>query len=147
MQPDLSIDASYDEPDTFNPLSTKTSTTRRRLYLPTESTFAEENLLIDEQAEVCSPSKENQEEIYVFNGKPQARRPITRAKNKLRLSFKLMDNPKLKDLVINIDDTHVKEDPPKPKKVKVSKPRRPSKVKYNKDDGLKLLAQIAHSMS
>ena len=43
-----------------------------------------------------------------------------------------MDNPKLKDLVINIDDTPVKEDPPKPKKVKVSRPRRPSKVKVNK---------------
>ena len=53
--------------------------------------------------------------------------------NKLRLRFKLMDNPKLKDLVINIDDTPVKEDPPKPKKVKVSRPRRPSKVKDNKN--------------
>ena len=58
-----------------------------------------------------------------------------------------MDNPKLKDLVINIDDTPIKEDPPKPKKVKVSRPRRPSKVKDNMDQGLKLLAQIADSMS
>ena len=58
-----------------------------------------------------------------------------------------MDNPKLKDLVINIDDTPIKEDPPKPKKVKVSRPRRPSKVKDNKDHGLKLLQQIVDSMS
>ena len=50
-----------------------------------------------------------------------------------------MDNPKMKDLVINIDDTPIKKDPPKPKKVKVSRPRRPSKVKVDKDQGLKLL--------
>ena len=57
-----------------------------------------------------------------------------------------MDNPKLKDLVINIDDTPVKEEPPKPKKVKTSKPRKSSKVKVDKEQGLKLLAQIANSM-
>ena len=57
-----------------------------------------------------------------------------------------MDNPNLKDLVINIDDTPIKEEPPKPKKVKASKPRKPSKVKVDKDQGLKLLEQIANSM-
>ena len=65
----------------------------------------------------------------------------------LRLRFKLMDNPKLKDLVINIDDTPVKGEPPKPKKVKASRPRKPSKVKVNKEQGLKLLAQIANSIA
>ena len=58
-----------------------------------------------------------------------------------------MDNPKLKDLVINIADTPVKEDPPKPKKVKTSRPRKASKVKVDKEQVLKLLAQIADSMS
>ena len=57
-----------------------------------------------------------------------------------------MDNPKLKYLVINIDDTHVKEDPPKAKKVKASRPRKHFKVKVDKKQGLKLLAQIANSM-
>ena len=57
-----------------------------------------------------------------------------------------MDNTKLKDLVINIDDTPIKEDPPKPKKVKASRQRKPSKVKVDKERGLKLLAQIVDSM-
>ena len=84
--------------------------------MPIVSTSAEETHLMDEHAKVGSSSQENREERYVFHGKPEAHRPITRAKNKLRLRFKLMDNPKLKDSVINIDDTLVKEDPPKPKK-------------------------------
>ena len=57
-----------------------------------------------------------------------------------------MENPKLKDLVINIDDTPIKEEPPKPKKVKASRPMQPSKVKVDKEQGLKLLAQITNSM-
>ena len=57
-----------------------------------------------------------------------------------------MDNPKLKDSVINIDDTPVKEEPPKLKKVKASRPWKPFKVKVDKEQGLKLLAQIANSM-
>ena len=57
-----------------------------------------------------------------------------------------MENPKLIYLVINIDDTPIKEDPPKPKKVKASRPRKPSKVKVDKEQGLKLLAQTVDSM-
>ena len=57
-----------------------------------------------------------------------------------------MENPKLKDLVINIDDTPIKEEPPKPKKLKASRPRKPSKVKVDKEQGLKLSAQTANSM-
>ena len=57
-----------------------------------------------------------------------------------------MENPKLKDLVINIDDTPIKEEPPKSKKVKDSRPRKSSKVKVDKEQGLKLLAKIANSM-
>lgn len=50
MQPDLSTDAGYDEPDTFNPTSIDFSRARRRLLLPTESNSTEETLLMDEQA-------------------------------------------------------------------------------------------------
>ena len=57
-----------------------------------------------------------------------------------------MENPNLKDLVININDTPVKKEPSKPKKVKSSRPRKPSKVKVDKEQGLKLLAQIENSM-
>ena len=129
MQPDQSTDERYDEADTFSPTSTKYSKERRRLYLPSDSTFGEENPLIDEHVEVGSPSKEYQEERYVFYGNPQAHRPIKRAKTKISLKFKLMD----KDLVVNIDDTPVKEEPPKPKKVKDSRPRKCSKVKVDKE--------------
>jgi hypothetical protein len=37
---DQSTDAGYDEVDTFNPTSTKSSKARRRHYLPSDSTFA-----------------------------------------------------------------------------------------------------------
>ena len=111
-------------------------------YLPFDSTSAEENPLTDEQVEVGSPSKEDEVERFDFYGKPQAHRPITRAKNKLRLRFKLMENSKLKDLVINIDDTPIKEEPPKPKKVKDSRPRKPSKVKMDKEKGLMLWPRL-----
>ena len=57
-----------------------------------------------------------------------------------------MENPKLKDLVVSIDDTSIKEEPPKPKKENASRPRKPSKFKVDKEQGLKLLAQIANSM-
>ena len=136
MQLDQSTDVEYDEVDTFSLASTKSSKARRRLYLPFDSTSVEENPLINEQVEVGSPSKEDQEERYVFYGRPQAHRPITRAKNKLRLRFKLMENPKLKDLVINIDDTPVKQEPPNPKKVKALRPRKVSKVKVDRQQVL-----------
>ena len=57
MQPDLSTDAGYDEPDTFKPTSTEFSRARRILLLPIESTSTKENLLMDEQEEVGSHSK------------------------------------------------------------------------------------------
>ena len=41
LQLDLSTDAGYDEADTFSLASTKYSKKRRRLYLPSDSTFAE----------------------------------------------------------------------------------------------------------
>ena len=133
MKLDLSTDVGYDEPDTFSPTSTKFSRERRRHFFPTESTSTKETHLMDEREEVGSSSEENQEERYVFHINPEAHRPITRAKNKIKLSFKIMDNPKLKYMVINIDDTPVKEDPPKPRKVKASRPTKPSKVKVYKE--------------
>ena len=87
-----------------------------------------------------SPSYNIAEERFTFHGQPQAHRPITRAKNKLILNSKLRDNPTLKDLVINIDDSPAKEQPPKHKKKRVSKPKKATKAKVGKDQGLKLLA-------
>ena len=60
-------------------------------------------------------------------------RPITREKIKLRLNSKLRDNPRLRDLVINIDDNPVMEQPPKPKKKRVAKPKKAHRAKVYKD--------------
>ena len=87
MQTDLSIDASYDNPNTFSPSSIEFYRERRRLLFPTESNSIGETYLIDEQAKVGSSTQENQEERYVFHGNPEAHRPITRAKNKLQIRF------------------------------------------------------------
>jgi hypothetical protein len=55
------------------------------------------------------------------------RTPHTHPKNKLRLNAKLIDNPKLKDLVINVDESS----PVKEKKKTISKSRVKPKSKEN----------------
>ena len=97
--------------------------------------------------EVGSPSYNIVEERFTFYGQPQAHRPITKEKNKLRLKFKLRYNPRLKDLVINIDDSPIKEKPPKPKKKRDAKPKKAPKSKVDKDQGLKLLVQVLDTLS
>ena len=94
-----------------------------------------------------SPSYNIVEERFTFHGQPQAHRPITRVKNKLSLNSKLRDNPRLRDLVININDSLVKEQPPKPKKKRVAKPKKAPKAKVDKDKGLKLLSKVLDTLS
>ena len=48
--------------------------------------------------------------VPLFLGEYGPRRPCTRPKNKLRLKYKLMENPWLKDLVINVDDSSPEKD-------------------------------------
>ena len=91
---------------------------------------------------MSSPSHDIAEERFTFHGQPQVHRPITRPKNKLRLNSKLRDNPRLRDLIINIDDSPTEEQPPKSKKKRAAKPKKVPKAKVDKEQGLKLLAQV-----
>ena len=104
VHPELSTDVGYDEPKTFIPSFSYFSKRRRRLFLLASSVSEDETYFLDEQEEVGSPSYNIAEERFTFHGQPWAHRPITKAKNKLRLNSKLRDNPRLKDLVININD-------------------------------------------
>ena len=69
----------------------------------------------------------------------------TRPKNKLRWRFKLMDNPQLKDLVINVDENT----PPKGKEKAQTKPRNTTarpKSQVSKAEGLKILSSVINSL-
>ena len=94
-----------------------------------------------------SPSYNIVEERFTFHGQPQAHRPITMVKNKLRVKSKVRNNLTLKDMVINIDDSPFKERPPKPKKKRDTKPKKAPKAKVDKDQGLKLLSQVLGNLS
>lgn len=94
-----------------------------------------------------SPSHDIAKERFTFHGQPQVHRPITRPKNKLRLNSKLRDNPRLRDLIINIDDSPTEEQPPKSKKKRDAKPKKVPKAKVDKEKGLKLLAQVLDTLS
>ena len=80
-----------------------------------------------------SPSHDTTEERFTFHGQPQIHRPITRLKNKLRFNTKLRGNPRLRDLIINIDDNPTEEQPRKSKKKRVAKPKKGPKAKVDKE--------------
>ena len=75
------------------------------------------------------------------------RTPYSRPKNKLRLNDKLIDNPKLKDLFINV----IESTPVKGKKKVVSrsrvKPRRKENVRVKGMDGLALLSAAMDTLN
>ena len=78
-------------------------------------------------------------------------RPHTRPSNKLRFKFKLMENPRLKGMIINIDEDEIARGSSSTKKGKsIDKPKaRVSKVKgmrVSKVEGLKMLAIILNTL-
>ena len=84
---------------------------------------------------------------------PYAIGPHTRSSTKLRLRFKIMENPQLKDMIINVDEEQiVKEKGKQPGKTKKSSTKlgmRVSKVdglRVSKSDGLKMLATILDTL-
>ena len=78
--------------------------------------------------------------------------PHTRPNNKLRFKFKLMENPRLKDMIINIDEEEIaRGGSSSAKKGKsVNRPKaRASKVKgmrVSKAEGLKMLAVVLNTL-
>ena len=77
---------------------------KRKLVLPASSPSSSHHSASALHGEVTSsrkPAKKKEEDLPIY----YARTPHTRPKNKLRLNSKLMNNPKLKDLVINVDES------------------------------------------
>ena len=77
----------------------------------------------------------------------------TRSSNKLRFKFKLMENPELKDMVINIDeeplDKKKGEQSANSKKASTKPKMRVSKVHgmhVSKDERLKMLAAVLNNL-
>lgn len=82
-----------------------------------------------------------------FIPNPYMSRPHTRPKNKMRLKYKLIANPELKDLIINEDEGPKN----KAKEKKAQKRRQPERKKPNKKvdkaKALRLLSSILDSLS
>lgn len=77
---------------------------RRRLVLPASSSSSSHHSTPIPQEEVSSsrkPTKRKEKYLHVY----YARTPHTRPKNKLRLNSKLIANPRLRDLIINVEDS------------------------------------------
>ena len=71
--------------------------------------------------------------------------PHTRPKNKLRYKFKLMENPWLKDHIINVDESPPEKKAKKPARKDKEKPMKQMKTK--KMDGLELLSTSLDSLN
>ena len=79
--------------------------------------------------------------------------PHTRPSNKLRFKFKLMENPELKDMIINVDeeplDKKEGKQPSNSKKASTKPKMRVSKVhglRVSKAKGLKMLAAVLDTL-
>lgn len=112
---------------------------KRKLILPTSSSSSSHCSAPSHHEEATSskqPTCKRGKNIPIY----YPRTPYTRPKNKLRLNSKLIDNPKLKDLVINVDESS----PVKGKKKVVSRSRVKPRSKGNAGvkgmDGLALLS-------
>ena len=117
---------------------------RRKLVLSDSSSSSSDHSTPAPQKEVSSSrrpvtKKGNEAPIYYV------RTPHTRPKIKLRYNFKLMENPWLKDHIINVDES--------PQEKKGKKPARKDRVKLvkhmreKKMDGLELLLAALDSLN
>lgn len=80
--------------------------------------------------------------------------PHTRPSNKLRFKFKLMENPELKDMAINIDEEPLEKKEGKrsanSKRTSAKPKMRVSKVhgmRVSKDEGLKMLVVVLNNLN
>ena len=116
-----------------------------KLVLPASSSSSSHHFVPVLQEEVTSsrkPTKRKEEDLPIY----YARTPHTHPKNKLRLNSKLIDNPKLKDLIINVEDSPpAKEENKIVKKIR-AKSMKQGKVKAKEVDGLALLSAALDSL-
>jgi hypothetical protein len=118
---------------------------KRRLLLPASSSSSSHHSTPVPQEEVTSsrkPTKRKEKDLHVY----YVRTPCTHPKNKLRLNSKLIDNPKLRDLIINVKDS-----PPTKKEKKIvkkirAKSMKQEKVKDKEMDGMALLSIALDSL-
>ena len=69
--------------------------------------------------------------------------PHTKPSNKLRFKFKLMENPELKDMIINIDEETLDKKASTKLKMRVSKVHG---MRVSKAEGLKMLAVVLDNL-
>ena len=119
---------------------------KRKLILPTSSSSSSHFSTPPHHEEATSsrqPTDKKGKNIPIY----YPRTPYTRPKNKLRLKSKLIDNPKLKDMVINVDESS----PVKGKKKVVSRSMVKSRSKENDRakgiDGLELLSVVMDTLN
>ena len=119
---------------------------KRKLILPTSSSSSSHCSMPSHHEEATSsrqPTDKKGKNLPIY----YPRTPYTRPKNKLWLNSKLIDNPKEKDLVINIDESS----PVKEKKKVVSRSRVKSRSKENVGvkgmDGLVLLSAAMDTLN
>jgi hypothetical protein len=118
---------------------------KRKLVLPASSSSSSHHSASTLQEEVTSSgklAKKKEENLPVY----YARTPHTHPKNKLRLNAKLIDNPKLKDLIINVEDPPPAEEQKKTVKKIKAKSLKQGKVKAKQVDGLALLLATLDSL-
>ena len=105
----------------------------RRLVLPASSSSSSHHSTPVPQEEVTSskkPAKKKDKDPPVY----YARTPHTHPKNKLRYKSKLIDNPRLRYLIINVDDSPPEKKENKTVRKSIAKSMKP--VKTNEMDGL-----------
>ena len=117
---------------------------RRRLVLSDSSSSSSHHSTPAPQKEVSSsrrPARKKDKEPPIY----YVRTPHTRPKKKIHYSFKMMNNPRFKDHIINVD----KSPPEKKEKKQVSKIREKSlkQMKAKKMDGLELLSVALDSLN
>ena len=118
----------------------------KKLILPTTSSCSSHCSAPPHHEEATSskqPTGKKGKNIPIY----YPRTPHTCPKNKLRLNAKLIDNPKLKDLVIHVDESS----PVKEKKKIVSrnrvKPKRKENARVKEMDGLALLSAMMDTLN
>lgn len=112
---------------------------KRKLVLPASSSSSSHRSASAHHGEVTSSrkvAKKKGEDLPIY----YARTPHTRPKNKLRLNSKLIDNPKLKDLVINVDEPSPAKEQKKTVSKNIAKSLKKGKARVKEVDGLALLS-------
>ena len=118
---------------------------KRKLVLPASSSSSSHHSAWTLHGEVTSstkPAKKKEEDLPIY----YARTPHTHPKNKLWLNSKLIDNPKLKDLVVNVNEPSLAKKQKKTVKKNIARLLKKEKTKVKEVDGLALLSTALDSL-